>query len=79
MTCSKAGPYVEEEARRPSSKVGKQRRGRIEGRRQWLYRFTTVTSVLITCHRGRTSVDVLWMAVRLPGDNARLRPVVGIF
>lgn len=49
----------------------KQRRGRVEGRRQWLYRFTTVTSVLITCHRGRRSVEVLWLAVRLPEDNAR--------
>lgn len=27
--------------------------------------------VLITCHRGRRSVDVLWLAVRLPEDNAR--------
>lgn len=50
----------------------KQRRGRVEGRRRWLYRFTTVTSVLITCQRGRTSVDVLRLAVRLPEDNARL-------
>lgn len=46
--------------------------GQVGGRRQWLYRFTTVTSVLITCQRGRTSVDVLRLA--LPEDNARLAP-----
>lgn len=77
MTCSKAGPTLKKKlvgrVRRWGSKDGVGSKVVDSG-------FTALPpSVLITCHRGRTSVDVLWMAVRLPGDNARLRPVVGIF